>query len=242
MVDRSQTLGTEFCLGGGLVTERSAPTNLSTVRDPMMRAVTVLRLLKSGQVGVPAVLARLLKPAFGVPGGIIGTSGAPAALGPSYTLALEESEPLVATYQALAEVSASRTLAVALRRFNQAYQRDRPDDRLIDYWIALEALFLPGISDELSFRASLRIAYYLTTSPDERQGIFDKMRLSYDTRSRIVHGEPPKADAGEVASDTEEILRRALRAEVTNLGSLDVERLDAAIARGGSPEQEGTLE
>ena len=132
--------------------------------------------------------------------------------------------------------------SLALRRFEMAYERWIPEDRLIDHWIALEALFLPGISDELSFRASLRIAYYMTASPDERQRIFDKMRLSYDTRSRIVHGEPPKADVGEVASDTEEILRRALRAEVTNLGSLDVERLDAAIARGGSPEQEGTLE
>ena len=109
---------------------------------------------------------------------------------------------------------------------------------LIDYWVAFEALFLPGISDELSFRASLRIAYYVATTPDEREEVFRKMRLSYRTRSDVVHGERVKADVRQVATDTEDILRRALRAEVLNPGSLNVDRLDAAIARGDSVRQE----
>jgi hypothetical protein len=243
MIDRSQALGWSFGLVARLVTERNAPTNLSEVRSPVWRVVTALRLLKSGQVGVPAVIQRLREPAFGLPGGTATTSGpAPAALGPSYRLLSEETEPVIAMYQALAEAASAEHLRIPLRRFNYAYERTRPEDRLIDHWVALEALFLPGISDELSFRASLRIAYYLATSPDQRQDIFDKMRLSYKTRSEVVHGERPKADVRQVASDTEEILRRALRAEVTNPGSLNVDRLDAAIARGGSPTHERTLE
>jgi hypothetical protein len=132
---------------------------------------------------------------------------------------------------------------LALRRFDAAYERARAEDKLIDYWVALEALFLKGSEQqELSYRAALRIARFLGEGAEQRVELFKTMKRSYGVRSRVVHGELPKADAGQVASDTEEILRRALRAEVTNPGSLNVDRLDAAIARGGNPEQERTLE
>jgi hypothetical protein len=240
IVERSQALSMSSCLATCVVTERNAPTNLSEVHGRVWRVVTALRLLKSGQVGVPAVIQRLREPAFGLPGGTVGTSGpSPAALGPSYTLLPEESEPLIAMCRALAKAASAEHLRVPLRRFNYAYERTRPEDRLIDHWVALEALFLPDISQELSFRASLRIAYYVAGTPDEREDVFRKMRLSYDTRSDVVHGQRLKADVSEVASDTEEILRRALRAEVVNPGSLNVERLDAAIARGQGAAQSG---
>ena len=238
-VDRSM----EFCLAASIVAERYAPVGLSAVRGPLMPGLTALRLLKSGQVGVPAVMQYNLKPEFGPYGGFErGTFGAPAAPGPGYTLLLEESESLVGLYEALAEAAPPNNLRVALRRFDYAYERTRPEDRLIDHWVALEALFLPDISQELSFRASLRIAYYVAGTPDEREEVFRKMRLSYDTRSDVVHGQRLKADVNEVASDTEEIVRRALRAVVTNPGSLNVDRLDAAIARGADPAQKRTLE
>jgi len=230
----------KFCLAASLVAERYAPTNLSAVRGSLMLGLTALRLLKSGQVGVPVVVNDQLKPKFGPSYRFeMGASGAPAAPGLGYTLLLEESEPLAGLYQALAEAAPPNNLRVALRRLDYAYERTRPEDKLIDYWVALEALFLPDISQELSFRASLRIAYYVAGTPDEREEVFRKMRLSYDTRSDVVHGQRLKADVSEVASDTEEILRRALRAEVVNPGSLNVDRLDAAIARGQGAAQSG---
>jgi len=238
-VDRRDALTVSFCLAASLVTERNATSKLSEVLGPVMRVVTALRLLKPGQVGVPAVTERLREPAFGLPGGSVTISAAPAAIGSDYTLLSEDTESLLAMYQALAGAAPPNNLRVALRRFNYAYERTRPEDRLIDHWVALEALFLPDISQELSFRASLRIAYYVAITADEREEVFRKMRLSYDTRSDVVHGQRLKANVREVASDTEEILRRALRAEVMNPGSLDVDRLDAAIARGETAAQQG---
>jgi hypothetical protein len=223
---------------------RALPASSPTGDSPFDTVVTALRLLKSGAAWYNVMGSWPGDPALGIhlASGTASWGPNPAVLTGSYELLEQDVQPLGDLVSGLGNVVRHKQLSLALQRFNLAYERTRPEDKLIDYWVALEALFLPGISDELSFRASLRIAYYLTTSPDERQDIFDKMRLSYDTRSRIVHGEEPKADAGQVASDTEEILRRALRAEVTNPGSLNVERLDAAIARGGSPAHERTVE
>jgi hypothetical protein len=241
IVDRNQALGMGFCLATYQVAKKNAPTNFSQVNARLARLVTALRLLKSGQVGIPAVIQSPREPVFGPVYGGASSGPTPALLGPTYTLLLEDRERLIATYEALGSGAAVQEFRVALERFNYAYERKRPHDKLIDYWVALEALFLPDISQELSFRASLRIAYYVAGTPDEREEVFRKMRLSYDTRSDVVHGQRLKADVSEVASDTEEIVRRALRAVVTNPGSLDVDRLDAAIARGESPAQEGAV-
>ena len=200
------------------------------------RVVTAFRLIKRGAFGLPVLIAcetgsRALKAAFG--------PFRPHAFGEPYFLGKQEADKLRNVVQELCAGRLSDRQNIALRRFEMAYERGIAEDRLIDYWVALEALFLPDIFQELSFRASLRIAYYVAGTPDEREEVFRKMRLSYDIRSDVVHGQRLKADVSEVASDTEEILRRALRAEVMNPGSLNVDRLDAAIARGQGAAQSG---
>jgi hypothetical protein len=229
-VDRS----IKFCLAASVVAERYAPIALPAARD-LMLGVTALRLLKPGRVGVPAVLQYKVKPEFGPHGDFEkGTSGAPAAAGPWYSLLLEEAEPLVCLYQALAELGASKTLPVALRRFNQGYERERPDDRLIDHWVALEALFLPDDPpQELRHRASLRVAWFVAQGAREREQIFRQIRDSYDARSAIVHGREPK-DVRKTAQFTEDVLRHALRKAVTAPTSLDTRDLDEVIVRGSS--------
>jgi Apea-like HEPN len=64
-------------------------------------------------------------------------------------------------------------------------------DKLIDYWIGLEALFIPDAKQELRLRASLRGAAFLGQQPEERGRIFETLRDSYDGRSAIVHGSTP---------------------------------------------------
>ena len=78
--------------------------------------------------------------------------------------------------------SPSPAFQQALRRFNFAYERSRPSDRLIDHWIALEALFLPSQDQELRFRAAMRVAYFLGEK-QRRQNIYKAMLDSYDGRS-----------------------------------------------------------
>jgi hypothetical protein len=102
-------------------------------------------------------------------------------------------------------------LSLAVRRFDDSYYRKRPDDRLIDLWIALETLFLQTDEGELRFRAALMIARYVGASQEARLKIFKDVKASYDLRSKLVHGAvKPRDKLAELVDRTGEILRLAL--------------------------------
>jgi len=81
---------------------------------------------------------------------------------------------------------------------------------MIDYWIALEALFASDGRGELKFRCSLRIAAYVGVDAADRVAIYKDMRDSYDLRSDIAHGTEPKVNVAVFAGRTRNCLRRAL--------------------------------
>lgn len=60
-------------------------------------------------------------------------------------------------------------------------------------WIGFESLFSPDSTQEVKFRASLRIAAYLGETSEERENVYQEMRHSYDWRSAVVHGTNPDA-------------------------------------------------
>ena len=80
-------------------------------------------------------------------------------------------------------------LTVALRRFNQTYDRITPEDQIIDLTIALESCLLADASkEELNYRLALRGAALLTQAklwePEKAQELLKAM---YAIRSAIVH-------------------------------------------------------
>ena len=86
-------------------------------------------------------------------------------------------------------------LGVAIRRFSYASERFRYEDKLVDYLIAAEALFLSDMTDkptESTHRLSERVALFLGKSIDERKQIFRFFKQAYSLRSAIVHGGDPK--------------------------------------------------
>jgi hypothetical protein len=80
-------------------------------------------------------------------------------------------------------------VALAFKRWSETAERLVNEDKLIDYWVALESLFASDSNQEVKFRASLRIAAFLGKTPDKRKEIYTDMRNSYDWRSAIVHGD-----------------------------------------------------
>jgi hypothetical protein len=106
-------------------------------------------------------------------------------------------------------------LDLALRRFSQTYGRWSSEDRLIDYWVAFEALFLPESDLELKYRAQMRIARFVGDSLEEREMIRKQLGESYALRSAIVHGSRSRKQTGDAirtaAEETASTLRRALR-------------------------------
>lgn len=77
-------------------------------------------------------------------------------------------------------------LRIGIGRFNQAYERRSPEDKLIDLTIALESTLLSDVQDELKYRLGIRCAALLA---DERCAEATQFlaRTIYNSRSKIVH-------------------------------------------------------
>lgn len=105
---------------------------------------------------------------------------------------------------------------IAFARFQTAVVERNPSDAIVDYVIALEAVFLQGVRDELRFRFALYGAWFLGTDRTDRQRLFDELKQLYDARSEIVHGSVRKpheleALAGLARRVSSAALLRALR-------------------------------
>jgi hypothetical protein len=129
----------------------------------------------------------------------------------------------------LRDAGGDQRLDLALSRFDAAYTRHDPGDRLIDLWIAFEALLLPDGRNELSYRSAVRIAQLVGDSPPERQEAFELARLSYEKRSKLVHGDLKAKELGGIVEKTRELARKALRAWILNPPQDGVKTLDQAI-------------
>lgn len=84
------------------------------------------------------------------------------------------------------------------------------EDRLMDAWVGLEALFTENES-ELSLKAAIRIAQFLKKDY-KRSNLIMAMRSAYAVRSRVAHGEMIR-ESDELhinANRSSEILRMAL--------------------------------
>ena len=90
-----------------------------------------------------------------------------------------------------------KSLALACDRFQRAYQEYHFEDKLIDYMIAFEALFLKGEKRASSRGEIIAIACstLLGNNNEERENIKENLKIAYSMRNSIVHG-------GEYSKDT----------------------------------------
>jgi hypothetical protein len=93
----------------------------------------------------------------------------------------------------------SRAIALALRRLTFGTQRTNIEDRLLDVFIAAEALYLSDTSSakergELRYRLALRAAVWSegTLAGWSKRDVFKLMKRGYDARSTVAHGGTPQ--------------------------------------------------
>lgn len=103
-------------------------------------------------------------------------------------------------------------MKLALKRWDMVSERFDEYDKLIDYWIAFESLFASDSSQEVTYRASLRIAALIGNTSEEKVQLYKDLRESYKLRSEVVHGSVPKnkKNAYLLVDKTRSYLRRAL--------------------------------
>lgn len=83
-------------------------------------------------------------------------------------------------------------LSLPLSRFQEALFRFNRQDAILDHAIALEAVLLGGISDELTFRFSIRGSTLIGDQPEKRLKLRQQFTNLYKERNHIVHGNRKK--------------------------------------------------
>lgn len=122
---------------------------------------------------------------------------------------VEEDLPIInQIFKYLVEERNSR-FHISVKRLSGGYERKKLEDRLIDYMIGLEALYLPDGSHELSYRLSLRIAHLLEHTPEEKKETYNYIREMYNIRSLISHGKNYTLNKDDV-DKLEETLRKSI--------------------------------
>ena len=84
-------------------------------------------------------------------------------------------------------LSVSEELRIPVDRWIESKVRTNPVDKMVDLGIAFEALFLPGIKDELTYRLGVRAAWYLGKDGEHRKELLTKFGDIYKRRSNAVH-------------------------------------------------------
>jgi hypothetical protein len=221
--------------------EQNKQYSTEEVNEEAMDILTALRLVKVGDVGAPAIFERSELYSLVIPNPIVTRTSDynVRQMGSGYSIieySLSEAElsqviNLFNCLQRLRSLSQRGGLAVALRRFNQAYSREQSEDRIIDLTIALESCLLAGESRELSYRFALRGTALLADTRDSKE-IKALLNEIYSTRSNVVHngktlselkkdnkGDPPGHKAQEFLRQSEELARAILREYVTQMTS-----------------------
>lgn len=220
----------KYKLSGTYVQGEPSSTTTNPTLTDVESVITALRLLKSGEVGALWTWDCPEDPAdSSVMGGAELTPFHARRFGSGYSLCSEDIQELTIIFDSLKSLRAQgslRSVEVGIRRFNQAYGRKIPEDRIIDLTVALENLLLTGISDELQFRLAMRGAALLRESWQPTKS-FSLLQAIYKARSSIVHDgktldDPslqkeilsklePKLDSSRFLDEAERIVRAVLR-------------------------------
>ncbi|SRR6266566_3445689 len=227
-------LQSKYKLARTRLQEQNKEYSTEEVNEEAMDVLTALRLTKAGDVGAPAIFesSELRSMLMSTPMITRTHDFVVRQSGNEYNITeaeLAQVKNLFASLQHLNSQAQRGGLALALRRFNQAYNRESNEDRIIDLTIALESCLLAGEDKELSYKFALRGAALLSKSRDPK---VTKSQLQdlYNARSKIVHGSkilaelkkdskdaPPGQAAREFLRQSEELVRDILREYVSQM-------------------------
>lgn len=190
-----------------------APSPDVDVNETFTKLVTALRLFKSGTVGFNIIKTLATLDVPGLMGGTRSGLEYKKYFGQTYTLTGTEVSKFKSFWNRFNQIHLEQPapLSVAIRRFNYAYERNRLEDKLIDYMITFEALFFKqGETGEFRHKLAVRVSRLLKQDYMNRKETMKQMMEFYDKRSAVVHGE--KVDiSSEFINSVEDTLRKSIK-------------------------------
>ena len=91
-------------------------------------------------------------------------------------------------YSSISDLPRTSTVFSAIGALGSALVQSMWHLRYLNLWLALECLFGPEDSREITYRISQRIGMFLGRNRTEARNVFDRVKKSYGWRSKIVHG------------------------------------------------------
>jgi hypothetical protein len=209
-----------------VVVGRPPPTELGEIWSQLPRVnadlvITALRLVLDAPVSV-IFQEQQTEGLITFGGGGTSWGWFPPPLRAVATLDQEKAKQVLRVWQLLQTSRNVDVLRLPLRRWESSLLRANLEDKLIDAWISLEALLMPGSTSELTYRAAIRLAELLGKDGPGRQAIYDAARNSYGWRSKIVHGSPAKKTAKQQELvDTVRVTTEYVRAALLQVLEMD---------------------
>jgi hypothetical protein len=135
---------------------------------------------------------------------------------PPYILTLSDVDALVTLWPKAKKAYNKPDLLIARTRLEGSYLRTTLEDMLIDYWIGLEALFLPQeFTRDMADAVALAVSHYLGRTVESRNSIYHEIIDSHKLRGKVVHGKPVEGKKlREIIAKTGELLRHSLRQRI----------------------------
>jgi hypothetical protein len=173
--------------------KRGTTMDPSSCEKEFTDVMTAMRVFKSGRVGFPISKT---EEAVWAPhsGRYFGQSRLVRIFPNSYELNESERIGLLRLWkrlkifkQKVGSFESGKYVNIALKRFNSGIDEDDFEDKIIDFLIAFEALYLLE-PEELTYRLSNRVAILVGETDDDAEEIRKFMIKAYDLRSDIVHG------------------------------------------------------
>jgi Apea-like HEPN len=153
-----------------------------------------------------------------------GLRGSGVMLGPSDPIDRSSEGRARTIFAAVMDAVANRSqMAIALRRYSGSHEPRHDEDRLLDLWIAVEALFSPMDATEVTYRVAQNVANSVDVPSLSRRELFEWVKRAYGLRSDLVHGRGPTLrrvtrlyggeteTVGDAADDLAEVLGIAIR-------------------------------
>ena len=181
-------------------------------KERINKVLAALRLFKPGGVGVNRIRIKRQSAIWDSKSSRFGLSSRLFWGTSYYSLTKNEVKQFQSFWELFnKKIEQLPSLSITIRRFNDAYERDRPEDKLIDYMIAFETLLIKrGDRGELTHKIAVRSARLLTQNYEEREKIMKEMKKFYKARSKVVHGEKVTL-SNEFISAVEDHLRNAIK-------------------------------
>lgn len=117
----------------------------------------------------------------------------------------------------------SQIFRISSNRLSFGIERRLYEDKLLDFIIGVEALYLPDGNDELTFRLSLRVAFLLEETGSKRKELFEFIKKMYKIRSKIVHGNTYNLTREDVIR-LEEVLRLSLKKWISDSLNFSIDK------------------